>query len=130
VTLARQRIGRTAERLAAEDLAARGYSIVGRNVRVPGVRGEIDIIARHGRTLVFVEIKARSAGARQGPEDPVLMVDRRKQAKLRSLAAAWLAAQESDGRPRATGSIRFDVIGVTLDAGGRAVEWRHLAAAF
>ena len=123
-------MGRVAERLAVEDLAGRGYAIIDRNVRVAGVRGEIDIIARDGRALVFVEVKAASSAARRGPESPVLAVDRRKRMKLRSLAAAWLAAQEGDGRHHGTTSLRFDVIGVTLDPHDCVVDWRHVVAAF
>jgi putative endonuclease len=116
--------------MAAQDLVARGYVIVERNARVPGIRGEIDIVAVDGFTLVFVEVKARSAGARTGPETPVLMVDRRKRMRLRSLAAAWIAEQRRHGRRRRTRGTRFDVIGITLDAAGRAIEWRHHRSAF
>jgi putative endonuclease len=129
VTERRQRLGRRAERLAAETLAARGYSILERNVRVPGIRGEIDLIAIDRGALVFIEVKARNASAVGGPETPVLSVGHRKQAKLRALAAAWLAQPQRPGGRRWC-RLRFDVIGVTLDPAGSVVEWRHLVAAF
>lgn len=50
--------GQTAEALAADFLARRGLSILERNFRVRG--GEIDLICRHGKTLVFVEVRLRS----------------------------------------------------------------------
>jgi len=52
-----ERGGRRAELLAAWWLRLKGYSIIGQRVRCP--RGEIDIIARRGRTLAFVEVKQR-----------------------------------------------------------------------
>jgi putative endonuclease len=113
----------------ARDLARRGYEIVARNVRVPDIRGEIDLIAISGGTLVFVEVKARRAEAVRGPETPVEMVGPRKRKKLRALAAGWLAQPQRPG-PRGWQAVRFDVIGVTLDSSGDVVEWRHVVAAF
>jgi putative endonuclease len=49
--------GRSAERLAAFYLRLHGWRILARRVRVPG--GEVDLVARRGRTLAFVEVKAR-----------------------------------------------------------------------
>lgn len=54
----RKRIGRRGERIAARLLKSKGYRIIDRNVEMS--RGEIDIIALDGRTLVFVEVKTRS----------------------------------------------------------------------
>ncbi len=56
-----QRFGRRSERLAAWFLRFKGYRIVGTNIRLPG--GELDLVARRGRVLVFVEIKARADDA-------------------------------------------------------------------
>ncbi len=128
VTEARQRLGRTAEELVAQRLAGRGARIVARNVRTSEVRGEIDLIALDGRALVFVEVKALRAGSIAGPEHPALAVGRRKQRKLRSLAVAWLRDQDGSVPPHA--SLRFDVVGVRLDARNRVVEWEHLRGAF
>ena len=114
--------------LAATRLARSGMRIVARNVRTAEVRGEIDLIALDGRELVFVEVKALRADAITGPECPALGVGRRKQLKLRALALAWL--RDRDGSlPRHT-SIRFDVVGVRLDARSRIVDWEHIRAAF
>ncbi len=129
VTLARQRLGRSAEGLAADRLAAQGFSIVARNARIHTTEaiGEIDLIALDGDALVFVEVKAARAGTSHGPERPALAVDRRKQLRLRRLARAWLSGRESLPRFR---SLRFDVVGVSLDGSGGTVVWEHLRGAF
>jgi Holliday junction resolvase-like predicted endonuclease len=92
------------------------------------VRGEIDLIGVDGRALVFVEVKARTVGASIGPERPALAVGHRKRHKLRSLALAWL--RDRDGSVPAHDSLRFDVVGVRVGAGGRITEWEHIRAAF
>jgi putative endonuclease len=53
--------GRAAETLACWYLRLRGWRILARRARVPG--GEVDIVARRGRTLAFVEVKARTSDA-------------------------------------------------------------------
>ncbi|HMC07172.1 MAG TPA: YraN family protein [Solirubrobacterales bacterium] len=125
---ARQRLGRAGEELVARTLKADGMRIVARNARASEVRGEIDLIALDGRALVFVEVKTLRASSRAGPERPALAVGRRKQRKLRSLALAWL--RDRDGSVPRHAALRFDVVGVRLDASGRATEWEHLRAAF
>jgi putative endonuclease len=124
MTAARQSMGRRAEELVACRLAAAGWEILERNARTR--HGELDIVAREGRTLVFVEVKAGRRGATVGPERPVLAVDARKQRRLRRLAAAWLAERRDAPQCR---SIRFDVVGVSFDR-GRPVEAEHIRNAF
>jgi putative endonuclease len=128
MTARRQRLGHYGEEIVARRLVAQGWSIVARNVRVRGVRGELDLIALDGPTLVFVEVKARSAGSTRGPEVPELAVDRRKQAKIRSLAMTWL--RENRGRLRSFAKLRFDVVGLRIDARGRVSEGKHIRGAF
>lgn len=125
MTASRQRLGRLAEDLVARRLAAAGWEILARNAR--SRHGEIDLVARDGRSLVFVEVKAVRSGARFGPERPVLAVDARKQQRLRRLATAWMAANR--GRV-AYALIRFDVVGVSFDRAGRVLEYEHLEGAF
>jgi len=125
MTVQRQRIGRAAEELVAARLAERGWEIVERNARTR--HGELDIVARHGRALVFVEVKAGRQGAAFGPERPVLAVDRRKQLRIRRLATAWMAARPPGPR---YAEIRFDAVGVTFDRADRAVEVEHIRGAF
>jgi putative endonuclease len=128
MTAARQTLGRSAEALVASRLAREGWQIVARNVRVGDVRGEIDLIALDGVALVFVEVKARRVGAAAGPETPAMAVGPRKRAKLRGLAAAWLRERGYDVPPHR--DLRFDVIGLRVDASGRVTEYEHLRAAF
>jgi putative endonuclease len=128
VTEARQQLGRAAEDLVARDLERRGMRVLARNVRVAQVRGEIDLIALDGARLVFVEVKALRASSLAGPERPALAVGPRKRRKLRSLALAWL--RERDGSLPAHTALRFDVVGLRLDAAGRPTEWEHIRAAF
>ena len=78
-----------------------------------------------GATLVFVEVKTRRAnGAGRGPWEAL---HERKRAQVRRMAAAYLSDVQE--RPRAT-ELRFDAIGVVIDARGRLVRLDHLEAAF
>ncbi len=100
----RAAVGRSGEDLAVRVLEDAGYTVIGRNVRLPG--GEIDVIARDDRTIVFVEVKAR-ANARFG--SALAAVDARKRRTLRALAADWLQIAAPHARAR------FDI--VTIDRG-------------
>ena len=116
-------LGAAGESHAARYLMRRGYRIVARNVRADRV--EIDIIARRGRMLAFVEVKTRRTSAYGQPEDAV---DARKRARLVRGAAAWLHGNPNQRR---TGQIiRFDVI--ACECGPDRAEWRirHLKSAF
>lgn len=128
MTVARQNLGREAEALVARRLTASGWRIVERNARPPGLRGEIDLIAVDRHDLVFVEVKARRAGSDLGPELPAMAVGPRKRAKIRALASAWLRERGYDV-PRHR-DLRFDVVGLRMDAQGRVTEYEHLRAAF
>jgi len=125
MTIARQRTGQRAEELVARRLAAAGWEILERNAR--SRYGELDIVARDGRALVFVEVKAGRAGSSFGPERPILAVDARKQRRVRKLATAWMA--ERRGLPPYA-EIRFDAVGVTFDRRDRAIDVEHIEAAF
>ncbi len=102
--------------------------ILARNERTSEVAGELDLVALDGSALVFVEVKARSAGSIAGPERPVEAVGPLKQRKLRALALAWI--RDHRGALPGHSLIRFDVVGVRLDRGGDPVEWEHLRGAF
>jgi putative endonuclease len=106
-----------------EDEAARlfqklGFKVVGRNCRLP--HGEIDLIARRGSLLVFCEVKTRTTDRFGQPSEAVGF---RKRARIRRLAAAWLA-QHRIGRCE----IRFDVVSVIVRNGRLTLE--HLENAF
>jgi len=125
MTIARQRTGAQAEDLVAARLAAAGWEILERNARTR--YGELDIVARDGAALVFVEVKAGRAGTAFGPERPVLAVDARKQRRVRKLAVAWMAERRG---VRPYSRIRFDAVGVTFDRAGRVTDVEHIPAAF
>ncbi len=122
VTDLRQHLGRVGERLAREHLERLGYRLLARNHRTRF--GELDLIVCDDTTIVFVEVKARRAGAVAGALDSV---PPRKQRQVRSMAAAWLV--ESTDRPRSR-DLRFDVIAVTVDRNGTLVRLDHLEGAF
>lgn len=127
MTEARQILGREGERIVARELEQRGWRVVARNARVAGIRGEMDVIALDGRTLVVIEVKTGRACARSGPVSMLEMVGPQKQRKLRALAAAWLRANRT-GLPPLSG-IRIDVIGLRIDHAGRVASWDHVKAA-
>ena len=96
---------------------------------LPTVRGEIDLIALDGRALVFVEVKALSAGSVAGRSARRSPSATRKRRKLRSLALAWLRDHDGSVPPHA--ALRFDVVGAAPRRhAADPVEWEHLRAAF
>ena len=123
MTVARQQLGRRGETIAAEHLQAAGWRVLERNARTR--YGEIDLVAREGSCLVFVEVKTLRADRGSGPLSPLESIGPRKQLQVRRLARAWLA--ETSSRQRYS-EIRFDAIGVLLGAGVERVE--HLRDAF
>jgi putative endonuclease len=125
MTDARRTTGQIAEDLVAERLAAEGWEIIKRNARTR--YGELDIVAREGRVLVFIEVKGARLETIFGPEKPILSIDFRKQRKVRRLGTAWMAEREDFPR---FSDIRFDAVGVTLDRADRAIEIDHVKGAF
>jgi putative endonuclease len=126
----RHALGRRGEQLAAQHLRARGFRLLARNARTP--RGEIDLIAFDRATLVFAEVKTRRVSRTSGPphEDQLPLAGLRpvQRARLRRLAAAWLA-EHRGSRPYAR-EIRFDAIGVLVDPTGRLLEIEHVENAW
>lgn len=117
----RQHLGHQGERLAAEHFERLGYRILARRHRTRF--GELDLVAADATTLVFCEVKTR----RQGPGSPWDALTPAKQAQVRRMAAAWLV--EALGRPRVE-ELRFDAVGVVIDARGALVSLDHLEGAF
>ena len=107
---AKDAVGRYGEDVAARHLREAGLVVLERNWRCP--RGEIDIVARDGDVLVVCEVKTRS-GLAYG--SPLEAVNRAKAARLRKLAALWLA--ERGMHPR---EVRFDVVAVVRQQRGAA----------
>jgi putative endonuclease len=109
MTRRRQNLGKWGEGVAADYLTAKGYMVLGRNLRTP--YGEIDLIARlPGKStserdiLAFVEVKTRATALFGFPEESV---NSRKQAHL--LASAQHFMQE---HPELDGDWRIDVIAI------------------
>jgi len=126
----RHALGRLGEQLAATHLERLGFAILARNARTR--YGEIDLIAFDGRALIIVEIKTRRVCARaqriRPDQQPLAWLRPRQRARLRRLAAAWLA-DEKHVRPTAR-TIRFDAIGVVLDGKGRLLRLDHIEGAW
>ena len=107
VTEARQNLGRLGENLACTELERRGYAILARRYRHAGA--EIDIVARDGATLVFVEVKARDGRDFGDGAEAVTM---RKRRRLAMAAMDYLVRHHKGECP-----CRFDVVSIQLDEG-------------
>jgi putative endonuclease len=109
---ARVLFGKSGEDLACDELTRRGYEILARRYRRRG--GELDIIARDGPTLVFVEVKTRDGRAFGGGAEAVTGL---KQRRMAQVALEYLARNRLTGCP-----CRFDVVSIHLEAGGPEIE--------
>jgi len=118
---ARRTLGRLGEDLAAAHVERLGWRIVARNHRTR--LGEIDLIALDDRALVFAEVKTCRAG-RYRPWDNL---HAHKRSQVRRLAGAYL--HDTAERPFFD-VLRFDAIGVLVDASGGLVRLDHLEGAF
>jgi putative endonuclease len=104
--------GRRAASVPSEELAARwyegqGYEVLERNWRRR--EGEVDLIARRGATVVFIEVETRATGQYGTGTEPALPA---KQRRIRRLAARWLSElTPAVGRSRV--EARFDVVSIT-----------------
>ncbi|MDJ0803052.1 MAG: YraN family protein [Desulfobacterales bacterium] len=107
-----QRFGQKAEDLAARHLKRRGYKILTRNYRTRA--GEIDIIAREGKSLVFIEVKGRQS-TRYGSAKAA--VTPRKQRQVAKVALWYL--KETD---QMDAKARFDVVAVTQTGADARIE--------
>lgn len=109
--------GRNGERESEEYLRKKGYAILERNYRAKG--GEIDIIARVGDTLVFVEVKARSSSRFGYPEEAVGAAKKRRIAKaLRAYLRVHPISPET--------YIRFDIISLQWSVNMGGDDFVHL----
>lgn len=108
----RQSLGKRGEDLACEELTRRGYAIVDRRFRTRC--GELDIVARDGGVLVFVEVKARSGSSFGSPLESVTW---QKRQRLSAMAESYLFLKRLSGV-----ACRFDVVSVFEHQGGNTVE--------
>jgi putative endonuclease len=114
----RDSLGDRGENIAARHLRDMGYKIITRNYRCP--LGEIDIIARDGQTLVFVEVKTRTDEI-PAPEE---QVNQAKQHQLTKAARSYLGRYGVPQPPA-----RFDVVAVVWPPDQDPVI-RHIKSAF
>ena len=113
--------GRWGEEVAAQLLKKKRYKIIGQRVRV-GKRDEIDLIAKEGQTLVFVEVKTRK---NEDYGRPFSAVNKAKRKHLSRAAVAYLKQMKPEPN-----YIRFDVVEVLGEPDGRMPEVRHIENAF
>ena len=111
----RQELGQLGEKLACNFLKKKGYQIVDQNYRTRG--GEIDIVAKDGDTLVFVEVKTRKSTAFGYPEEAI---DERKCHKLAMTAECYLAEHRLHEM-----DYRIDSVGIEMEPGGRLKNFCH-----
>ncbi|MFC1880032.1 YraN family protein [Thermodesulfobacteriota bacterium] len=108
----RQQFGKKSESLAAWYLKKNGYKIIEQNYRTP--LGEIDIIAKEKKTIVFVEVKSRQS-IRYG--NPKWAVTLQKQRKISMVALQYLkSTRQMDAKAR------FDVVAVTSNRDQPQIE--------
>ena len=112
-------LGARGERAAARYLRGKGYRILATNWRCDG--GEVDIIARDGQWLVFVEVKTRR-GEFVTPEEQVHSF---KEGRLGHASDVYLMRYRGDPPP-----VRFDVVAVVWPEGEKRPTIRHIEHAF
>lgn len=118
--LTRKELGAVGERHAARLLRARGLQVLESNYRVSF--GELDLIARDGETLVFIEVRTRTS---ETTLSPLLSVDARKQEKILRLSRYYRRARRL---PECY--IRYDVVEVIITPTGEVTDVRHIEGAF
>lgn len=105
MTMKRQLVGKRGEDAAKNYLAEQGYQIIETNYRCP--LGEIDIVARDGRTIVLVEVRTKTGLSFGSPEESI---NADKKRRLKRLALSYLQSKSCSEMP-----CRIDLIAVMLD---------------
>lgn len=116
----RARLGLAGEALAARRLERAGYTIIARRWRCAA--GEIDLIARDGATLAFVEVRTRRGAARGAAVESITPA---KAARLTQLAEGYLQEHPE----LAQLDWRIDLVAVQLDPAGRLLAVEHIVSA-
>lgn len=112
MTRSRKSLGAFGESYAVALLTRSGYRVLSRNVRLTS--GEIDIVARDGETLVFVEVRTRQSDRFGSPEESVT---RAKAQRLIDLGHEYVQAHDV-----ATGEWRIDVVALEVDRKGNVTR--------
>jgi putative endonuclease len=112
LTKERLELGRLGEALALKKVKALGYKCIVRNYRCP--LGEVDLIAKDGKTLVFVEIKTRKRKSLGYAKEAVT---ERKKRQLSKVALAYMKANDCSHMKS-----RFDVVAINIINGKSEIE--------
>lgn len=115
-TLSAHRLGAFGERVAGLHLQAKGYRILGRNIRMSD--GELDLVALKDDTVIVVEVRTRRGRSAGLPEESISM---QKAQRLFALAQAYLATH-----PELPAAARIDLIAVEIASDGRVQRVQHL----
>lgn len=105
------KLGEQGENIAADFLRKKGYKVIERNYR--NTFGEIDIIALHKGTVVFIEVKTRRS---DGFGKPYEAIDTRKKVKMKNIALMYLKKFKKEI------PARFDVVSIQLNGNDRQIE--------
>jgi putative endonuclease len=116
---ARINLGLQGEDLATDYFKNKGYKILSRNYRKQ--TGEIDIIARDGEYLVFIEVKTRTSLLFGQPYEAVTL---KKQGQISRVALDYITRNKLHNQ-----AMRFDVVSVLIPVNGK-IEINHLPACF
>lgn len=111
--------GAAGERLAADYYRKKGYQVIGTGYR--SRFGEIDLIVKNRKYIVFAEVKLRASDTWVRPG---AYVDERKQRRILTTARLWLEQNETELQPR------FDVVEILTDPDGRHSQISVLENAF
>ncbi len=120
----RHTLGTRGEQAVLARLRREGYTILARNWRHPQL-GELDIVARHGDEIVFVEVRTRHGAARQAFDRAFTSIDEAKQTRLLALAQAFLEAHSLQNTPWRIDVAAVACVGstITVHILPDAVEW-------
>ncbi len=114
----KKKLGNKGEEIAAQYLEGKGYQIIQRNYHCRS--GEIDIICKQARTLVFVEVKTRTSTSFGSPEEAIT---RTKRDHIRKAALEYI---HQSSQPFL--DMRFDVIGIMMEKDDPHIN--HVVGAF
>ena len=110
-------LGKSGEDTAVEFLQNNGHKVLVRNYRFG--KAEVDIVSKHGKFIVFTEVKTRSSFAFGNPEE---FVDKKKRLLMKRAADEFMHQQKLDAE------IRFDIISVSSEKGELKIY--HIQDAF
>lgn len=120
MTTSRRKLGDLGEKLAEEYLEKQGYEIVDRNYQKRS--GEIDLIARKNKIIIFVEVKTRTKNENEEYRPPEEAVNFSKQRKIIKTARSYLFENRCSGKT----NWQIDIIAIELDRQTRRADLRHI----